>query len=429
MADRAGNSIGRAKSLNLVNGTASFSDRVSGGDRTDFLKIRLSQRSRVSFQLSQLRSNADLALLNAQGKTIQSSRRSGSQSERFQRTLEAGTYYLRVNQRGNGKTSYQLGIKATLVNGTGGTNELPAGLDLETDNPQSRFRIQFDYRYDTNGWFTNERRAALEAAARVWEQVIQDEFPDTPVGTKTGSFNNPQTGAAVSGYRTDRPIDDLMIFVGARNLEKGSTLAKSQPSGFFSNQTRYTGDNFEPWVGAIAFDDRGSWFFDSTPNTTRDIPENKVDFISVATHEMGHVLGFGLSNAFDRATSSSGFGGSNARAANRGEAIPLEAGRGHIAPNYQPDGIGDSLMSPFFIEGVRKLPTALDLAIFNDIGYSVNYQLASRNEPRNQQSVDVPLPFNERFRRTRAAKLAGSNRRNYRCGCASCLISSRVKEP
>jgi hypothetical protein len=409
MVDRAGNSIQRAKSLNFPNGTASFSDRVSQGDRSDFLKIRIRQRSTIFLQLNGLRSNADLAFLNAQGQTIQRSTRSSKQAEQIQSTVDAGTYYIRVNKRGNGQTTYQLRVNAQANDPL--PSQLDNGLDLSKDDPQSRFRIEFDYRYDTNGWFTPERRAALRSAARVWEQIIQDDFPDTPLRTRTGSFNNPQTGASVSGYRTDKPIDDLLIFVGARNLEKGSTLAKAQPSGFFSDQPRYTGNDFEPWVGAIAFDDRSSWFFDSTPNTSRDIPDNKVDFISVATHEIGHVLGFGLSNAFDRSTSSSGFSGSNAKAVNKGDSIPLDSDRGHTAPSYQPDESGDPLMSPFFIEGVRKLPTVVDLAIFDDIGYSVNYQFASKNTTRNQGSGNVPLPFNERFRRTRGARFSTASAR------------------
>ena len=76
------------------------------------------------------------------------------------------------------------------------------------------FNIQFDYRFDTSGFFSDQnRRDLLDQAASAWEAVIEDEFSDIPAGA---SFTvvNPTTGATEPITLT-ASIDDLLIFVGA----------------------------------------------------------------------------------------------------------------------------------------------------------------------------------------------------------------------
>ena len=55
------------------------------------------------------------------------------------------------------------------------------------------FNIEFDYRFDTNGFFNSTVRSALEEAARIWESHIEDEFPNFSAGQAL-SVRNPQTG-------------------------------------------------------------------------------------------------------------------------------------------------------------------------------------------------------------------------------------------
>ena len=174
----------------------------------------------------------------------------------------------------------------------------------------------------------------------------------------------------------------MLIFVGADDLDVG-TLAQAGPSGFFVNNARYTGTDFEPWLGSMSFDRLTNWFFDLTPDTAFDIPANSYDFISVAVHEMGHVLGFTTGiNAFDTWRVSNSFNGPNARARNGGVALPLEPGSlSHIRDGYQFGNTGQTLMSPFVGTGKRNLPTILDIAVLDDIGYSVNYSFAAQNPP------------------------------------------------
>jgi hypothetical protein len=188
------------------------------------------------------------------------------------------------------------------------------------------------------------------------------------VGTSTPFVVNPRTGNS-DLFVTDRPIDDLLVFVGARALG-GSTLAESGPSGFFLNESRYVGNNFEPWIGTMAFDSGVNWFFDPTPESANDIPGNSFDFLSTAIHELAHVLGFGTSAIFEDLTSGSRFNGSNARAANNGSSIPLSGDLAHIQDGFLVNGV-ETLMDPTTVTGVRTLATPIDVAILADIGYII----------------------------------------------------------
>jgi hypothetical protein len=246
--------------------------------------------------------------------------------------------------------------------------------------PANSFNIQFDYRFDTNGWFTPARKAVLEAAANIWKGIILNEFANVPVGTEL-SVSNPQTGATEQ-FVSDVEIDDLIIFAGARNL--GSELGRGGSSSFYfvgsDLDTRYNGSNFAPWTGSVSFNSSASWFFDSTPSTANDIPRNTNDFLSVAVHEIGHVLGFSNSiTAFSNFISNATFTGANAKAKNGSNAIPLSPDNSHIQDSYTFGTIGESALDPSITTGTRKLPTVLDIAILDDIGYTVDYSKATQN--------------------------------------------------
>lgn len=253
-----------------------------------------------------------------------------------------------------------------------------ASFNIQRQASAQSFNIQLDYRFDTQGWFTSERRAALETAATIWEAIIQDEFDNVSSGTRL-LIENPQTGA-FEEFDSDFEIDDLVIFVGARNL---GSLAEGGPSGIFtvggSLDTRFNGSEFEPWTGSITFDSNEDWFFDTTPETANDIPSDRIDFLSVAVHEMGHVLGFGTSDAFDALISGNSFRGANAIAENGGDPVPLAPDDSHIQDGYEFGGSGELAFDPILNTGDRTLPTRLDVATLDDIGYTINYGQTFRN--------------------------------------------------
>jgi hypothetical protein len=399
--DRAGNTLKAARRIRLAEAPKSFRDFVGGKD-LDFYRFRVLRAGQFSLRLSELTANADVALLDDAGKTLLQSVRKGKRPEVIRDTLTAGTYFIRVvPNRGNQRTNYSLALSSA---------------PLKT----SSFKIEIDYRFDTKGWFTPLRRATLEAAAEVWSTIIQSEFPDIAVGTRTPNVRNPSTGGTVRTFVTDRAIDDVTIFAGARELG-GTTLALSGPSGYFVGESRYEGDAFQPWIGSMAFDTTTDWYVDRTLDSTTDIPKDQQDFFSTALHEIAHVLGFGTSRAFSRLTTSSGFGGSSTKTQNGGSALPLDRSE-HIRNDYTFGGVGEPLMTPFAQRGKRKQATVLDIAVLNDLGHTVFYGNAKVNS-LNVQTARVSGQASGRRRAQQGLSLGQRLLSSYgRCGCSGCLV-------
>jgi Ca2+-binding RTX toxin-like protein len=235
----------------------------------------------------------------------------------------------------------------------------------------SGFDIVFDYRFDTNNFFTTAVRNTLEAAAAVWESHILDEFDNVAVGNQV-SITNPQTGAAEVVTLTTE-IDDLLLFVGAQSPpfgDPGEALARggftSGTAGtIFSN--RLTGSDVEPWVGNLSFEPTVDWFFDQTIETDDDIPSSSFDFFTVALHEIGHALGVAGSSISDQ-VATGGLSGANSLNVNGGVPIPVEADLAHIQDGFAGD---TTILDPTITNGTRNRPTIYDLAWLADIGYEI----------------------------------------------------------
>ncbi|NET49087.1 MAG: hypothetical protein F6K09_10260, partial [Merismopedia sp. SIO2A8] len=208
------------------------------------------------------------------------------------------------------------------------------------------FTIQLDYRFAGDAVSDRDRQILAEAA-RIWETFITDDFADIPAGT-VEIIPNPSTNVDETVTFTEA-VDDLLIFVGGQALGSG-VLAEAGP--LIGTGERYTGSDFQPELGTL------------TINTQEQLT------LDTALHEIGHVLGFGTAPAFERLVSNNAFGGTTARAVNNNSPIPLvSAANGHVADNF---ALADGLI-PLLIqaEGASGLPTAADLAILVDIGYTI----------------------------------------------------------
>jgi trimeric autotransporter adhesin len=113
--DGAGNTLAAARYIGALSGSRSFQDAVSSSDPNDYYRFDLAQNSNFSLSLNGLSSDADVELLNSSGQFIASSLASGLGAELITRTLNAGTYYIRVYPFRNSDTNYQLNLSATTI--------------------------------------------------------------------------------------------------------------------------------------------------------------------------------------------------------------------------------------------------------------------------------------------------------------------------
>lgn len=243
--------------------------------------------------------------------------------------------------------------------------------------------IQFDYSRDTNHFFDDTaRRQILEQAGETIGNRLDDHLlPIAPSGGNTWSLtaSNPSgTGSFTLDDQTI-PEDTILVFVGSRNT---SSLGVGGPGGYSSSGSDawldlvaargQTGmleipeSDFGLWGGSITFDTDANWYFGMSADGQGS---NQQDFLSVAMHELGHVLGIGTAGSWDNQVSGSFFTGENS-VAEFGGNVPL-SGSSHFREGTEDDG-NEVAMDPSILVGTRKLFTALDDAALADIGWELN---------------------------------------------------------
>jgi len=278
----------------------------------------------------------------------------------------------------------------------------------------AKITIDLDYSLDaSNNNFFNSgtstgqaARAAMSAAAHVYEDRLLDNLTAiTPGGinTWTTNFTNPGNGQA--GWAiTDVPIaaNTIKVYVAGRSL--GGAIGLGGPGGFsgngddpfkaalqFRGQANAPSTDFGPWGGSISFDNSVPWSFDLSVPVA-----GKNDFLTAATHELAHVLGFGTSPSWkNRLTATvtpfgkvqyvGPFTGPKAVALYGGN-VPLE-----VPPAQQSSSdpvinaahfnfniaskVGsitqETIMDPDITIGTRKKVTVLDWAALDDIGWDL----------------------------------------------------------
>ena len=248
--------------------------------------------------------------------------------------------------------------------------------DGKADLGEVRFTIQVDYRYDKAGFFADpSRRKALEGACRIWGRLLSDDFPEVPKGTYIKVRDPEKPNDPALALTLDYAIDDLVIFVGSSDLAPGITGVSSPTAGLSgigdgvlaaALQQRFDATPFQPWTAWISFDSKTDFSFDPEPELGAAVPAGKLDFVSVALHEIGHTLGFGTAAAFKSKISGGAFTGAKTVALFGGP-LPLTADLGHV-PNTTMWGGHRILMDLSDGLGTRYLPTALDEAVLEDLG-------------------------------------------------------------
>ena len=305
--------------------------------------------------------------------------------------------------------------------------------------------VVIDYRYDTANFFDattangSKARATIEAAADFFSNLITDSLaaipytnPYTPDAQNTPvwrqSITHPgtgQTGYEISsaanasqdgfndlppeyGYSEADEYRDIQIAANQFLIYAGgSSLAVSGLGGtgvaFYGSETfnnlidqrgKPTGE-YSTWGGFVTFDNDGdnNWHYDYTTN----VVPGRIDFYSVALHEIGHVLGLNGNNAeWNQYQVGSEWQGPQALAAwiaqdpnapPTATGIPTESSADHHWDNSPPGmpqvdavqsyvlgttTLQESAMDPRITVGERKLFTYVDALALADLGWDLN---------------------------------------------------------
>jgi hypothetical protein len=103
----ADNTLADARNLGSLKGTKRLRDALSKRDKVDFYQIKLSGRSAFSMTLrSSKRSN--FSLLNGKGAVLAQINPTNNRPTKLSRTLDAGTYFVRVRSTGRDTIRYSL---------------------------------------------------------------------------------------------------------------------------------------------------------------------------------------------------------------------------------------------------------------------------------------------------------------------------------
>ena len=248
--------------------------------------------------------------------------------------------------------------------------------------------IVLDYSLDANGFFADAtRRASLQQAADMINERLMDSLNAitlSGVDSWKMTFEHPATGLQTEIANPTVATDVIPIYVGARDLG-GNVLGRCQSATYIaSGMTPSWRDNIEsrgepgavsigkktdfaPIGASVAFDIDTDWFYGET---TSGLTYKKSDFLSVALHEFMHALGFGATGSYFKLYDSACFTGAKSAALFGGN-VPLEPDGHHWKQGTTYLGY-EPVMSPASTSGERTLPTELDFAALDDIGWEIS---------------------------------------------------------
>ena len=234
-----------------------------------------------------------------------------------------------------------------------------------TAAPASAFKIDIVF---LDPQPTDSQKAAFLAARDRWQQLIVGDLADYGPGFAANVACNNFSTPAVPG-----PIDDVVIFAAVRPIPAdggANILAQAGPCQLRSS-------NLLTIAGIMIFDS------DDIGTLTQ-----AASLADVATHEMAHVLGFGLIWTDHGLLANEGgpdpyFTGAGARQAFRasegvvafvGNRVPVEntGGAGTRDGHWRETTFGRELMTGFFNAGVANPLSAVTATSMRDLGYVVD---------------------------------------------------------
>ncbi|MCA9211975.1 MAG: hypothetical protein KDB27_02835, partial [Planctomycetales bacterium] len=249
-------------------------------------------------------------------------------------------------------------------------------------------RFHFDYQYDDSGFFDDPaRRDTLEMAGQMVLRYADNLAAIEPDEEHSWSaiITPPNTGGLE--FVGDFPVaeDTIIVYVGARETEdlayaigSGGTTSSD---GDFALAVRYRGqagaaesppEDVGVWGGTLTFSQNMNWHFGIEDST---LQFEQFDFMTVAMHELTHLLGVGQSPSFNALANFQGrFTGPEAVdvSSPTNRILELDELEHHFRENTKSRYGGrlqQSLMEPGIPNGERLYLTQLDRAVLRDIGW------------------------------------------------------------
>ncbi len=284
------------------------------------------------------------------------------------------------------------------------------------DEPAGKMSFRFDYSLDDpavggSGFFhgaNQDRRQLLDLAGRSLSRHLDDSFAAVPADDQLRwnmVLANPSPGAErVMLPGVPIAANEILVYVGARpyggnqvaeagfgfagvTVQPGTTLTQQQFDQYVDlvrNRGQYVGQDGSPTetsvlAATIGFDSQNDWSFEIDPAAAAGTPGGTgTHFLSVATHELLHVLGFGhrfanYQTPWDTLSDAEQFNGPRSVAANGNQPLRLDPG-GHLSRDTLADGAtplsAATLLSVNNIVGTAHL-TDVELTMLGELGYDV----------------------------------------------------------
>jgi Calpain family cysteine protease/Bacterial pre-peptidase C-terminal domain len=198
-----------AQNILLGSGVQSFGGSVANLDGLDYYQLQVNNRANVSMSLSGLSGDVNLFLLDSTSKQLAASSATGIRSELIQTTLEAGTYFVKV-QQGSATTSspYQINFSNDPL------------FKTPTGTPQSLIVNGVKSSYAANSTLTLTNSYVSDGDG--WQDVNKVDFWLTDSSNKrieladVDTFTSNNAASAKFGYTTS--LSELGLVVGVYQL-------------------------------------------------------------------------------------------------------------------------------------------------------------------------------------------------------------------
>ncbi len=305
-------------------------------------------------------------------------------------TLEKRAMLIAEAEPFNLSKSFQVaglvGVPTASVNWGDGSQ--PSIVAINGGATTGSIKIRFDYSLDeedkSKSFFSSSRKTLLEAAAKMVTSRMTDNLTaiqPSGINTWTAQTRHPQTNKLMDFPNLKIAANEIVVYVGARELddniigEGGYGGFKRIENGNWRNTVAGRGQagalatpktDFGPWGGTLAFDTTTNWFFGLDQSA---LEPGQQDFVTVAAHELMHLLGFGTAESWTNLKSGATFTGPKSRAAyDAGGNVPLSVEGKHWRETVTDAG-RPTIMRPVIDSGERRTLTGLDLAGLDDIGW------------------------------------------------------------